>query len=89
MGEQLLSLPDSLEATRIGAGVQGRQQGCPRAGVRAPGLDPAISNLDHEFVDFPHRETGGGAGHELAHQGVPMLGGPPAGPGVAKERSPG
>ncbi len=65
----------------VAAGVQGRQKGgrpCPR--ISAPGLNAAISHLDHQFVHFPHSETGRRARDQLAHQRVPVFGSPPPPP---------
>jgi len=85
VGEELLAFPDRLQAHRITASIQGREQGGAGTGIGAPGLHTAIRYLHHEFLNFPYREAGWRTRDELAHERVPVFGGPPARPRMAKE----
>ena len=86
VGEQFVALAHCLKATGVAAGVQGRQKRGPRPRISAPRLYAAISHLDHQFVHFPHSETGRCAGDQLAHQRVPLSGSPPPRTCMAQER---
>ena len=83
------AIPHGLQADRIASGVQCRQQRRAGARVRAPGLHPAIRDLDHEFFDLPDSKAGRSPGDKLTGHGVPVPGGPPSRAGVSEERGPG